>query len=68
VGEVAEPARRGERLEHAGALLQCVLPRSGDFAEDRHDERMDLLHRHGHPGNVDELLQPGLDLLGERAR
>jgi hypothetical protein len=68
VGEVAEPARRGERLENAGTLLQGVLTGAGDLAEDRHDERMDLFHRHGHPGNVDELPQPGLDLLGEGAR
>jgi hypothetical protein len=62
-----EPTACGQRLEHAGAPLQGVLPRVRHLAENRHRQRPRLLDHHGDPGNVDELFQPSLDLLGEHA-
>src|SRR2546428_1913994 len=68
VSEVGEPAGRGERLDHAGAPVQVVLPRVCDFAEDGNGEGPHLLD-----GDVDVrnyevtlTLQAALDLLGER--
>src|SRR3989441_8915366 len=68
VSEVGEPAGRGERLDHAGAPIQVVLPRVCDFAEDGNREGPHLLD-----GDVDVrnyevtlTLQAALDLLGER--
>src|SRR5260370_1396973 len=67
VRELGQAAARGQRLEHAGAPLQGVLPGVGHLAQHRHRQRARLLDRHGDPGNIDVLFQSGLDLLGEHA-
>jgi hypothetical protein len=50
--------------DNAASLFQDILARTGDFAEDRHGERARLLDRDGDPRDVDEFLEPGLDLFG----
>ena len=68
VGELGEPLRAGDQLEHRGGAVHLVVARHPHGAEHRHLDAVHLADDHRHLRRGDELRQPLRDLLAQLGR